>query len=92
MSEPQIKVVLRKPGKRGPIQAYADVQLLFSDGELHLIGFAILKQPGREKWVAFPQNHGQSKYFPVVEAKGRIREAIIKAILSAHSKSEWGFF
>ena len=89
MSEIQIKVAIRAPGKSGPIKAYADARLIFPDGELHLIGFAIIKQPGKSEWVAFPQNHGQSKYFPVVEAKGRIGDALIRAILGTYQESTW---
>ncbi len=87
MKEPQITVGVRPPGKPGAIKAFADVHLIFPDGEVDLIGFAVIGQPGKSPWVGFPQNHGQNKYFPVVEAKGRIREAIIKAILGAYR--EW---
>jgi hypothetical protein len=87
MKEPQIAVGVRPPAKPGSVKAYADVRLIFPDGEVNLIGFAIIGQLGKSPWVGFPQNHGQNKYFPVVEAKGRIREAIIKGILSAYR--EW---
>jgi DNA-binding cell septation regulator SpoVG len=92
MSDPQIKVEIRPPGKRGAIKAYADVSLLFPDGEVDLIGFAIIKHSGKSLWVGWPQNHGQNKYFPVVEAKGRIRDEINKAILRAHRESQWWSF
>ena len=85
MDEPQITVTIRQSGKKGPIKAYADVHLIFPDGTLDLIGFAIIEPKGKAAWIGFPQNHGQSKYFPVVEAKGRIRDAIIKAILKEHN-------
>ncbi len=87
MKEPQITVGIRAPGKPGSIKAFADVRLIFPDGEVDLIGFGVIGQPGKSPWVGFPQNHGQNKYFPVVQAKGRIREAIIKAILGAYH--EW---
>jgi hypothetical protein len=53
--------------------------------EIRLNGFGIVKQPGKSPWVGFPENRGQSQYFKVVEAKGRIRELIIKAILAAYN-------
>jgi hypothetical protein len=86
MNDPQIKVEIRPSAKPGSTKAYADVRLNFSDGELRLIGFGIIKQPGKSPWIGFPENHGQSQYFPVVEAKGRIRDAIIKAILTAYNE------
>ena len=86
MSEPQIEVEIRPSAKPGPTKAYADVRLIFPDGELRLIGFGVIKQPGKSSWVGFPENHGQSQYFPVVEAKGRIRESVIKAILNAYDE------
>ena len=88
MNEPQIEVKIRPSAKPGSTKGYADVVLSFPDGELRLIGFGIIKQPGKSVWIGFPENHGQNKYFPVVEAKGRIRDAIIKAILAVYRKSE----
>jgi hypothetical protein len=87
MNAPQITVTIRKSAKPGSTKAYADVQLNFPDGELRLIGFGIIKQPGKSPWIGFPENHGQNKYFPVVEARGRIRDAIIKEILAAYRES-----
>jgi hypothetical protein len=86
MRDPQITVQIRQSGKPGSTKAYADVLLSFPDGEIRLIGFGIVKQPGKSPWVGFPENHGLNKYFPVVEAKGRIREAI----MTAYSESEAG--
>lgn len=88
MSRPQIKVEIRPAGKPGSTKAYADVSLILPDGEVVLIGFAIIKQSDKAPWIGFPQNHGQNKYFPVVEAKGRIRETICKEILGAYHKWE----
>ena len=88
MSDPQFKVALRKPGKPGSTKAYADVQLIFPNGEIDLIGFAIINQSGQKPFVGFPQNRGRNKYFPVVEAKGEIREEIVRAILRAYHNQE----
>jgi DNA-binding cell septation regulator SpoVG len=88
MKDLQIAVEIRLSGKPGSTKAYADVILNFPDGELRLIGFGVIQQPGKSLWVGFPENHGQTQYFPVVEAKGRIRDAIIKAILTAYSQSK----
>src|SRR5437588_4183686 len=73
LKQPQIAVEIRKSGKPGATKAYADIRLDFPDGEIHILGFGIIKQPGKSPWVAFPQNHGENKYFPVVLAKGRIQ-------------------
>jgi hypothetical protein len=88
MNAPQITVEIRPSAKPGSTKAYADVLLNFPDGELRLIGFGIIEQPGKSPWVGFPENHGQSQYFKVIDAKGRIRDAIIKAILTAYSDSK----
>jgi DNA-binding cell septation regulator SpoVG len=88
MSQPQIEVEIRPSAKPGATKAFADVRLNFPDGELRLIGFGIVEQPGKSPWVGFPENRGQSQYFKVVDAKGRIRDAIIKAILTAYTKPE----
>jgi DNA-binding cell septation regulator SpoVG len=88
MKAPQISVEIRQSAKVGATKAYADVRLDFPDGEIRLIGFGIVKQPGKSPWVGFPESRGQTQYFKVVEAKGRIRESIIKAILTAYSDSK----
>ncbi len=84
LNEPQIAVDIRLATKPGSTRAHADVRLHFPDGELILIGFAIIEKPGKAPWVAFPQNRGQNRYFDVIDAKGRIRDAILKAVLSAY--------
>ncbi len=90
MAVSEVKIVVRiRPSERpGAVKAYADIRLLLPDGELEMIGFAIVEQPGKKPFVGFPQNRGRNKYFPVVEAKGKFREELVKAILHAHSESE----
>ena len=58
MSIPKIEVEIRPSGQPGPTKAHADVRLLFSSGELQLIGFAIVKQPGKKTFVGFPRIAG----------------------------------
>jgi hypothetical protein len=84
MSLPKIEVEIRPTGQPGPTKAHADVRLLLPNGEIQLIGFAIVKQPDKKTFVGFPQNRGRNKYFPVVEAKGDIQEEIVKAVLCAY--------
>jgi DNA-binding cell septation regulator SpoVG len=84
MSTPKIEVEIRPTHQPGPTKAHADVRLLFPDGEIALIGFAIIVQPGKKAFVGFPQNRGRNKYFPVVQAKGDIHDEIEKAILRAY--------
>ena len=43
MSDPQFKVALRKPGKPGSTKAYADVQLIFPNGEIDLPRFRVAR-------------------------------------------------
>ena len=88
MSIPKIEVEIRPSGQPGPTKAHADVRLLFSSGGASLIGFAIVKQPGKKTFVGFPQNRGRNKYFPVVGAKGDIQQEIVKAILRAYKKDD----
>ena len=86
MTLPKIEVTIRLVEKPGPTKAHADVRLLFSDGEILLLGFAVIQQGSKPLWVGFPEVPGRSKYFPVVEAKGQIKKAIIKAILDAYKE------
>ena len=84
----EITIHIRFADNPGSVKAYADVRLSFSDGELQLIGFAIIEHPGKDQFVAFPQNRGRNRYFPVVAAKGDLREEIIKEILRAYKHAK----
>lgn len=88
MSLPRIEVKIRPTNKPGVTKARADVRLLFPNGDLDLIGFAVIKESGKSPWVGFPQTQGRSKFFPVVEASGEIRKGIVQEILDAYEESE----
>jgi hypothetical protein len=88
MSLPKIEVSVRPTRTPGPTKAHADVQLMLSNGEITLIGFAVIAQPGKEPFVGFPQNRGRNKYFPVVQAKGDIHDEIEEAILRAYKNED----
>lgn len=78
------EVEIRISVRPGPTKAHADVRILLPDGELEIIGFAIIQQHGKPLFVGFPQNKGRDRYFPVVEAKGKTRERIVEAILRSY--------
>jgi len=88
MSLAKIEVTIRATNNPGVTKAHADVRLLLANGEIDLIGFAIIEQPGKKPFVGFPQNRGRNKYFPVVQASGEIEEEMTKAILRAFEKEE----
>jgi hypothetical protein len=88
MTLPKIEITIRPIEKPGATKAHADVRLLFSDGEMSLLGFAVIQQGKKLLWVGFPEIPGRTKYFPVVEAKGQIKKAIIKAILDAYAETK----
>jgi DNA-binding cell septation regulator SpoVG len=88
MSLPKIEVTIRAANNPGVTKAHADVRLLLPNGEIDLIGFAVIKQPGKKLFVGFPQNRGRNKYFPVVQASGEIEEELTKAVLRAFEKEE----
>jgi DNA-binding cell septation regulator SpoVG len=88
MTLPKIGVTIRPVEKPGATKAHADVSLTFSDGELLLLGFAVIQQGKKLLWVGFPELPGRTKYFPVVEAKGQIKKAIIKAIQDAYKENQ----
>jgi hypothetical protein len=90
MSIPKIEVRIRPTNKLGVTKAHADLRIVVPNGEIALIGFAVLQQPGKPAFVGFPQNRGRNKYFPVVQASGEIEEEIIKSILRAYkSDDKW---
>lgn len=80
----KITVDIRIAANSSSVRAYADVTLTFADGEIQLIGFAIIEHPGKDPFVAFPQNRGRNRYFPVVQADGDLRKELISEILRAY--------
>ena len=88
MSLPRMEVKIRPANTPGVTKAHADLRILLPNGEIDLIGFAIIEQPGKPAFVGFPQNRGRNKYFPVVQATGEIEEEIIKSILRAYKNGD----
>jgi hypothetical protein len=88
MFDTEIEVEIRPAVKQGKVKAFADVRLILSDGEILINGFAVIKPDGKPEWVGFPQFPGRNKFFPVVEAKGRIEKAITRAVLDAFAGEE----
>jgi len=84
----KIKVEIRFLENPGSVRAYADVTLIFTDGELQLIGCAIVAQPGKGPFVAYPANRGNRRYFPVVAAKGDLHKEIINEIMRAYEAAK----
>jgi DNA-binding cell septation regulator SpoVG len=80
----KIAVDIRIAENPGAVKAHADVRLSFPDGELQLIGFAVIEHPGKDLFVGFPANRGRDRYFPVVAADGDLRNEIINEILRAY--------
>ena len=85
---PKIEVAIRPTKTPGVTKAHADLRVIFDNGEFELLGFAIIKQPGKKTFVGFPQNRGKNKYFPVVIAKGDLEEDITQKILRAYERKE----
>jgi DNA-binding cell septation regulator SpoVG len=88
MFDTKIKVEIRPATKPGKIKAFADVQFSLSDGEILVRGFAVIQQEGGHPWIGFPELPGRNKFFPIIEANGRIEKAIINAILDAFRESQ----
>ncbi len=89
MNDVNFKVEIRPTNKPGALRAHADVQMELPYGTLTLLGFSVIQKDGKPPWVGFPSKKGniQSKYFPVVEVEGPLREMIINAILDAFKKA-----
>lgn len=86
--EIKFEVQIRPSERPGAVKAYADMSILLPDGELEIIGFAVIQQTGQKAFVGFPQIRGRNKFFPVVEAKGETREKIVQAVLDAYEHAE----
>jgi hypothetical protein len=86
-----ISVSIRPSSKLSALKAHADVRMEIDDGALDMLGFSVIQKEGAAPFVGFPSRQGNTpgRYFPIVEADGRIRKEIIEAILTAYQKNEW---
>jgi DNA-binding cell septation regulator SpoVG len=85
---PRFEVQIREVDIPGPVRAHADLRIFLPDGELLIMGFAVIQKPGQDIFIGFPSNKGRNKYFPVVEAKGETRDRIVGAILDAYESQK----
>jgi hypothetical protein len=52
MSFLKMEVQIRPTNAPGVTKAHADLRILLPNGEIHVIGFAIIGQPGRGKAIS----------------------------------------
>jgi DNA-binding cell septation regulator SpoVG len=74
---------------RGNLKAFADVKIGRS---LKIFGCRVVQQPNQKAWVSPPQRtwqdkSGVTKYAPIVELSGELKEAVDEAILAEWVKS-----
>lgn len=70
---------------KGSLKAIASVKIGKS---LRIMGFRVIEQPNQKAWVSPPQNtwrdkEGKTKYSPVVELSGELKNAVDEAVLHA---------
>ena len=72
------------------VQAYVDIRLNFDVGTFKVSGLSVIEKDGKPPWVAFPQKPGKNgkKYFPIIEAEGKLKELIINAVLDTYNASK----
>lgn len=85
-----ISVEIRTSNKPGFLKAYADIRIHTGEGVLCEKGYAVIQKDGGSPFVGFPSRAGNTpgKFFPIVEAEGDIRKAIIEAIIAGFQKTQ----
>jgi DNA-binding cell septation regulator SpoVG len=85
-----IEVEIRFSTKPGPVKAYADVEMRTTNGSLKEHGYAIIQKDQKPPFVGFPSRPGNisGKFFPIIEAEGDIRQAILDQILRAYKSAD----
>jgi DNA-binding cell septation regulator SpoVG len=80
---------IRLSQRPGPVKAYADVQIQTTEGILQEKGYAVVQKDNSPPFIGFPSRPGNTpgKFFPIIEAEGDIRKAIVDAILAAYGKA-----
>lgn len=78
------------PNMARSVKAYADVRLISDAGSIKISGLSIVAKQGRPLWVALPQRPGRygGRYFPVVEAEGKLRDLIENEVLKTYRGSK----
>jgi hypothetical protein len=85
----KISVEIRFSEKPGPVKAFADVELRTTNGSLKERGYAVIQRDQKPPFIGFPSRPGNltGKFFPIIEAEGDIRQAILDRILSAYKSA-----
>jgi DNA-binding cell septation regulator SpoVG len=80
---------IRLNTKPGAVKAYADVRIETGEGVLWERGYAVIQKEKNAPFIGFPSRAGttQGKFFPIIEAEGDIRKAIMDAIFTAYKKT-----
>jgi hypothetical protein len=83
----KISVEIRFSAKPGPVKAYADVEMRTTNGALVERGYAVIQKDNKPPFVGFPSRQGNipGKFFPIIEAEGDIRKAILDEILCSYA-------
>lgn len=73
---------------KGNLKAFADVKVGKS---LKMYGFRVVQQPNQKAWVSPPQRtwqdkNGITKYLPVIELSGDLKEEVDAAVLMEWAK------
>lgn len=81
---------LRPSNSTSSVRAYADARLSSDAGSLNILGLSIVETEGKPPWVAFPQKPGKNgkKFWPIVEAEGKLKGLIADAVLDAYERSK----
>ena len=74
---------------KGHLKAYVDIKIGKS---LRIMGLRIIQQPNQKPWVSPPQRtwqdtNGLTKYAPIVELSGELKEAVDAAVLMEWARS-----
>jgi DNA-binding cell septation regulator SpoVG len=85
-----ISAEIRLSNKPGAVKAYADIRIQTDGGRLQEKGYAVIQKDGGAPFIGFPSRPGNTpgKFFPIVDAEGDIRSAIIDAIMATYRKSQ----
>lgn len=81
---------IRPSNSTSSVRAYVDIRLNLDMGAFKVSGISVIETEGKSPWVALPQKPGKNakKYFPVVEAEGKLKELITNAVLDAYEGSK----
>jgi hypothetical protein len=82
----QIKIDLKIVNAKPPLQALADVTLMWPEGEITIRRCAVFQKVGEPPWATLPrrpfEKNGKRQYVPLLDLPRDLKARVLEALLN----------